>query len=191
MGTTARLDRSVLTLLGLMLTAIGVLALLVGFGVFGSRLRHKPILDNYLSAFVGRNGPWLWPVIAVVVVLLALLALRWLIAQLTPTATGDLQLERPSRDGYTELAGSALTSAVTSEIQSYRGVAGARVRLVGDTTDPELRLRVQLDSTADVAALRRRIETDAINHARQALDQPQLPVRLDLILTEKKAARVA
>lgn len=191
MGATARLDRSVLTLLGLLLTAIGVLALLVGFGVFGSRLRHKPVFDNFLSDFIGRNGQWLWPVVAVVVVLLALLALRWLIAQLTPTATGDLQLERPAGDGHTELAGSAVTSAVASEVQGYRGVAAARVRLVGDDTDPELRLRVQLDTRADVAALRRRIETDAVSHARQALDQPELPVRLDLVVTEKKAPRVA
>lgn len=191
MGTTGRTDRTVLTLLGVLLTAIGVLALLVGFGVFGSRLRHRPVFDNFLSDFFGNNGQWLWPVVAVVVVLLALLALRWLIAQLTPTSAGDLQLERPATEGGTELASSAVTSAVTHEVQNYRGVSGARVRLVGDDTDPELHLRVQLDSRADVAALRRRIETEAISHARQALDTPRLPVRLDMIVTDKQAARVS
>ncbi|CAN5269027.1 hypothetical protein BH24ACT10_BH24ACT10_13520 [soil metagenome] len=70
MGTTARLDRFLLTLLGLLLTAVGVLGLLVGFGVFGSRLRTRPVFDNVISRFIGDNGAWLWPVIAVVGLLL-------------------------------------------------------------------------------------------------------------------------
>lgn len=37
--------------------------------------------------------------------------------------------------------------------------------------------RIELDARADVAALRRRIEVDAVTHSRHALDQPQLPVR--------------
>lgn len=191
MGTTGRLDRFLLLLLGLLLTAGGVLALLVGFGVFGSRLRHKAVLHNFISAFIGRNGQWLWPVIALVVLLLGYLALRWLLAQLRPTGVRDIQLEARPATGQTELAGGALISAVTGEISSYRGVAGASARFVGDELNPELRLRVQLDERADVAALRERIETSAIAHARQALDNPQLPVRLDLVVTDKKAARVS
>ncbi len=191
MGTTARLDRFLLLLLGLLLTAGGVLALLVGLGVFGSRLRNKSVLDNFISDFFGRNGPWLWPVIALVGLLLGYLALRWLIAQVRPTGVRDLQLEPQSTTGHTDLVGAAVTDAVTAEIGTYRGVAGASARLVGDELDPELRLRVQLDSRADVAALRRRIETDAVAHARQALDKPQMPVRLDLVVTDKKAARVS
>ncbi len=191
MGTTARLDRFLLLLLGLLLSAAGVLALLVGFGVFGTRLRNRPVFGNFLSDFVGRNGQWLWPVIALVGLLLGYLALRWLIGQLRPTGVRDLQLEPRSTTGHTDLVGAAVTDAVTDEIGGYRGVAGASARLVGDELAPELRLRVQLDSRADVAALRRRIETDAVAHARQALDNPQLPVRLDLVVTDKKAARVS
>lgn len=191
MGTTARLDRSVLVLLGLLLTAAGVLALLLGGGVFGSDLRSQAVLDNATGRFFGDNGAWLWPVIAVVGLLIGLLALRWLVAQLTPTAAGDLQLERPSPHGRTELAPSAVTSAVTRELKGYRGVTGASARLVGDESDPTLRLRVQLDARADVAALRARIEGEAVEHARQALDEPALPVTLDLVVTDKDAARVA
>lgn len=191
MGTTARLDRFLLLLLALLLTAGGVLGLLVGFGVFGSQLRHKSVFDNFISHFTGRNGQWLWPVIALVVLLLGYLALRWLIAQLRPSGVRDLQLEPRSSSGHTELVGAALTDAVTDEITSYRGVAGASARLVGDRLDPELRLRVQFDARADVAALRSRIETSAVAHARQALDNPQLPVRLDLVVTDRKAARLS
>lgn len=191
MGTTARLDRLLLLMLGLLLATAGVLGLLVGLGVFGSRLRNSPVLDNVVGRFFADNGQWLWPVIALVGLLLGYLALRWLFAQLTPTGVRDLQLEPRSTTGHTDLVGAAVTDAVSDEIVSYRGVAGASARLTGDELDPELRLRVQLDSRADIAALRRRIETGAVAHARQALDNPQLPVRLDLVVTDKKAARVS
>lgn len=191
MGTTARLDRLLLLMLGLLLATAGVLGLLVGLGVFDSRLRNSPVLDNVVGRFFADNGQWLWPVIALVGLLLGYLALRWLFAQLTPTGVRDLQLEPRSTTGHTDLVGAAVTDAVSDEIVSYRGVAGASARLTGDELDPELRLRVQLDSRADIAALRRRIETGAVAHARQALDNPQLPVRLDLVVTDKKAARVS
>lgn len=191
MGTTARLDRFLLTLLAVVLTAAGVLGLLVGFGVFGSRLRHEHVLVNTVGRFFGDNGPWLWPVIALVGLLLGYLALRWLIAQLRPTGVRGLQLEPQSTRGHTDLSGVALTDAVTAEIDGYRGVTGTSARIVGDELDPELRLRVRLNARADVAALRRRIETDAIAHARHALADPHLPVRLDLVVTDTKAARVS
>jgi len=191
MGTTARLDRFLLSLLGLLLTAVGVLGLLVGFGVFGSRLRTRPVFDNVVSRYLGDHGDWLWPVIAVVVLLLGYLALRWLIAQLRPTGVGDLDLEPGATTGHTYVVGAAVTDAVREEISSYRGVAGARARLVGDEYDPHLQLRVQLDSRADIATVRQRIESSAIARARQALDRPDLPVQLDLVITDKKATRVS
>ncbi len=191
MGTTARLDPFLLTLLGLLLTAVGVIRLLVGFGVFGRQLRTRPVFDNVINRYLGDNGAWLWPVIAVVGLLLGYLALRWLIAQLRPTGVADLELEPGATTGYTDLVGAAVTDAVREEISSYRGVAGTSARLTGDEQDPHLQLRVQLDSRADVATVRQRIESSAIVHARQALDRPELPVRLDLVVTDKKAARVS
>ena len=190
MGSTPRLDRFLILLLGLLLTAAGVLALLLGLGVFGAGIRNRPVLDNVLSDHLGQNGQWLWPLIALVGLLVGLLALRWLIAQLTPTAVRDLQLEPAGTAGHTELAGSAVTSAVSQEIRGYRGVTGATARLTGDDTDPHLVLRVQLDRRADVAAVRDRIASSAVPNARQVLDDPQLPVQLDLVVTDKQAARV-
>lgn len=191
MGTTARLDRFVLVLLGLLLTAAGALGLLAGFGAFGGGRRHRAVFDNPVGRFFGDHGDWLWPVLALVGLCLGYLALRWLLAQLTPTAVRDLQLEPQGRQGRTELSSAAVTEAVSEEIRGYRGVSAASARLTGDEVQPELALRVQLDGRADVAALRSRIERDAIGHARQALDNPDLPVRLDLVVTDRKAARVA
>lgn len=191
MGTTARLDRVLLCLLGLLLSAAGVLGLLVGFGVLGGRLRARPVFDNVVSRYVGDNGAWLWPVIAVVGLLLGYLALRWLLAQLRPTGVGDVELEPGATTGHTSLVGAAVTDAVRRDISGYRGVAGISARLTGDGYDPHLHLRVTLDSRADVAAVRQRIEGSAVADARQAMDRPDLPVQLDLVVTDKKAARVS
>jgi len=162
----------------------------VGFGVFGESVRDKPVFDNGVSRFVGDNGSWLWPVIALVGLLLGYLALKWLLGQLRPTGVRDLELEPRSSTGHTDLVSAAVTDAVTDEISGYRGVSSASARVTGDELDPELRLRVQLDARADVAALRERIETEAVAHVRQALDMPGMPVQLDLVVTDKQAARV-
>lgn len=191
MGTTAQLDRFLLSLLGLLLTAAGVLALLVGFGVFGSRLQSRPVFDNVVSRFVGDNGGWLWPVIAVVGLLLGYLALRWLLGQLRPTGVGEVEVDSGATTGRTSLGGAAVTDAVRAQISGYHGVAGTSARLTGDEHEPVLHLRVQLDSRADPASVRQRIESSAIADVRQAMDRPTLPVRLDLVVTDKKAARVA
>ncbi|MEP6851041.1 MAG: hypothetical protein ABJA87_00010 [bacterium] len=44
--------------------------------------------------------------------------------------------------------------------------------------------------TADLARLRRRIETEAFTHARTALDNPSLPIRLDLAVGNATISQV-
>ncbi len=191
MGRTARLDRSVLVLLGVLLTAAGVLTLLVGLGTFGSTLRNNSVVDNAVGRLFGHNGPWLWPLVALVGLLLGYLALRWLAGQLAPTAVRDLELDPGSTTGQTELSSGAVTGAVSGEIRGYRGVSGASARFTGDELAPALHLRVRLDARADVVAVRERIESQAVAHVRQALEDPDLPVVLDLAVTDKKPARVS
>lgn len=181
---TQRLDRVVLLLLGLLLTAAGVLALLAGAGVLGRRTADAEIVDNPVSRAYGDQGAWLWPVTAAVALVLGLLALRWLVAQLRPTRVGDVELEPNGRTGHTELASSAVTDAVLAEVRGYHGVAGASGALRGTDTDPRLELTVRLAARADVAAVRRRIEAEPVAHVREALDDETLPVRLDLVVTD-------
>jgi hypothetical protein len=80
---------------------------------------------------------------------------------------------------------------VTSEIDSYPGVNSARARLIGDPLAPTLVVTATLEERADLPALRRRIEDNAVRHARQALDNAELPVRLDLTITSRQAQRAA
>jgi hypothetical protein len=187
-----RTNRTMLILFALALTAAGVAGALAGFGAFGRATKHDVLISNRVSDYVGRHGDWFWPAAAVVAAIIALLALRWLVALLFSTdRAGDLPLTRDRSAGRTTLSAAALTNAVTAEIDSYPGVHSARARLIGDPSAPTLVLTATLEESADLSGLRRRIETTAVRHARQALDNPELPVRLELTITNRQAQRAA
>ncbi len=181
MGAPAnRLNRTLIALLGLLLLAAGVLTLIRSFGGFGPDLADDPLLSGAETLFAERTSPWFWIAVAAVAALLALLALRWLLAQLRTDRIGMMHLEPDVRRSATTLHPSAVTTAVCEEIESYRGVRAASARLLHDPRTPDLVLDVDLDDRADLTATRRRIETEAVEHTRTALDLPALPTRLTL-----------
>ena len=179
-------NRLLLTLLALLLLAAGGLGLALGYGAFGSARARQPVLLPAVQQFLQRNADWFWPVLAVVAVLLGLLALRWLLAQLGTDRIHDLSLERDTRTGSTTVHTSAVTDALTEEVEGYRGVQRSAARLVGDEVDPELVLAVTVDERTELGALRRRIEEQAVGHTRTALGMPGLPVQLQLRLAAPK-----
>lgn len=186
-----RTNRAAALLLAILLLAAGVIGALAGFGAFGSVTKHGGLLSNRVGAYFSDHGDWLWPVIAVAAAILALLALRWLLVLLFSTdRASDLTMSGNRSAGRTTLAPGALTDAVSEEIGGYAGVHSARARLIGDATRPTLVVSATLHDSADLPSLRRRIESQAIGHARQAMADPELPVRLDLNVTDRQASRV-
>jgi hypothetical protein len=186
-----RTNRSTLTLLAVLLIAAGAAAGAASLGLFGTTIKHRSLLHHAIGDFYGRHGDWLWPVSAIVALLVVLVALRWLLALLfTTDRTGDLRVPGGGGAGRTTLAPGAVTEAVVEEIESYRGVGSVRARLIGDPANPQLVVTATLKDSADLAALRRRIQTDALAHARAALDRPDLPAQLDLTVTTKRPTRV-
>jgi hypothetical protein len=185
-----RVNRAVLFVLGCLLVAAGVVGALAGFGAFGHRVKNESLVDNPVARYDGTNGKWLWPVIAVIAALAAVLALRWLWLLLFSTdRAGDLRIE--SRQcGRTTMAPGALADAVADEVSGYRGVEKATARLIGDSAAPTLVIEARLDYSADPSGVRRRIEAEAVDHARSALADSQLPVRLDLTMTDGTTRRV-
>ncbi len=177
-----RANRSVLTLLGLLLTAASALGLALSYGTFGLQRARRQVLTPAVRDFAHANHGWFWPAIAVLAGVLALLALRWLLGQLGSDRVGELSLESDTRAGATTLQAGAVTSAVTEEVASYRGVRRASARLIGHPAAPDLILTVTADERTDLGALRTRIEQQTIAHARQATGQ-DLPVQLQLRLS--------
>jgi hypothetical protein len=187
-----RTNRITLLLLALLLIAAGLDAGAASVGLWGRGIQHDRLMANPTGRFFGAQGAWLWPVLAAVALIVLILALRWLAALLFSTdRSGDLPIAPHGRPGRTILAAGALTDAVAGEIESYRGVDAARARLIGDPGRPRLVVTATLEETADLAALRQRIEAEALTHAREALDDPGLAVQLDLTVTTRRASRVS
>ena len=186
-----RTNRTMMLVFALLLIAAGLDAGAASIGGYGTGTAHSHLMANPTGHFIGANGIWLWPVAAVAALIVALIALRWLIALLFSTdRSGDLLIRSGSGAGRTTLASGALTDAVAEEIEGYRGVNSARARLIGDREDPELVVTAGLEQTADFTALRQRIETEALTHARQALGDMALPAQLELTISTKRGARV-
>ena len=98
---------------------------------------------------------------------------------------GDIILPGRKDQGTTKLQPGALTGALAGEISTYHGVDNAKGRVIGDATNPQIVLRVTATQTADLAALRHRVETEALTHARQTLGDPGLPIQLDFDVSRR------
>ncbi len=177
-----RTNRVALTLFGLLVLVAGAAGITASTGVFGSAFSRRTLFDNRASTYIGHHGDWLWAAVAVACLLVALAALRWILALLVSTdRVGDIAIPIGTDEGTTVLHHTALTGALTREISGYHGVETARARVIGDEVDPEIVLTVTSIPSADLRLLHRRIETEALAHAREALDKPSMPIQLDLV----------
>ncbi len=176
-----RTNRTALTLFGLLILLAGAVGLTVSIGVFGQSFSHRALFANRVSTYVGHHGSWVWPAAAAVCLLIALAALRWIVALLVSTdRAGDIHVPVASQDGTTILQTTALTGAVTREISTYHGVAAAKARIIGEAVAPTIVLEVTASQSASLHVLHHRIEAEAVTHVRQALGQADLPVELNL-----------
>ncbi|WP_163512346.1 alkaline shock response membrane anchor protein AmaP [Fodinicola acaciae] len=164
-----RVNRIVLGLLGLALLGGGGFGLFLGF-------RRSDVLATGLP-----RGVWLWPSVAGVAVVLALLGLWWALAQLRTDRVSRLELAVDPAAGSTTLLSRALLDAVGNEIADYPGVWRATARLAGRPSRPLLVVRVTVEPGADLGAVRHRVEAEAIAHARAALET-DIPVRLEFAM---------
>jgi hypothetical protein len=170
MGARAdRLNRFLLTLLGLLLLTAGIVGLLFGFGAFGERRARERVLDPDVTDFVVRNADWFWPAVALACLLLALLALRWLFQQLRTDRIGSLDLTRDRARGETSIATGAVTDALVDQVERLPGVESANARLVRLSGRRQLLLHVRLADRADARAVRRSLAEGPLTELRQVL----------------------
>jgi hypothetical protein len=184
----ARLNRTVLALLGLLCLAAGGVVLLVGTGLVGGVLpvpTDAPLLPPGLVL-----PGWAPSAVTAVTIIIGLLALRWLIAQtIRRPASSNWQLSPDTTAGTTHIDGDAAVRPLADEIEDYPGVRSATASLTGPRQHPHLYLRVSADDHADISDLRRRIGANAIPHLTQALNLPALPADTLLRLVTASGAR--
>ena len=184
-----RVNRTLLVLIGLSLLLAGVAALALGFGWFGRTAARKPVIPAAFSTFID-NNPWYWWAVAALCILVALLMLRWMIAQLHTSRLTHLHVEPDRRDGETVLQAGAIADAVEHEVEGFLGVSGASMRLLGTPSNHRHQLTVVLDERADIDAVRSRLSRQTVPNFRQALafDDPQLDIRL--VLAPERRRRI-
>ncbi|MFL6182024.1 MAG: alkaline shock response membrane anchor protein AmaP, partial [Actinomycetes bacterium] len=85
------INRVALTVLGLLLVAAGGLGLAVGVDALGGWQATDPVLRQEVSTFPDEHR-WFWWVVSGALLLIAVLALLWLLAQLKTDRTTRLDL---------------------------------------------------------------------------------------------------
>jgi hypothetical protein len=181
-----RTNRTVLTLFGLLVLLAGAAGMTASVGGFGTAFSRRTLTGNRVSVYIGQHGTWVWAAAAFICLLIALAALRWILALLVSTdRAGDITVPGSKDQGTTKLHPAALTGALAGEISTYHGVDKAGGRVIGDASNPQVVLSVTATQTADLSVLHHRVETEALAHARQTLGTPGLPIQLDLDVSRR------
>ncbi|MBB2913867.1 hypothetical protein FHS43_005176 [Streptosporangium becharense] len=173
---TARGNRLGLLLTGLPLLVLGALGVARSLGALPRAWvpAGGPVLDAPTRAAFARQGPWPWWVVAAVAVALALLGLRWLLAQTRRHRLDGMRLDGGPA-GITELRTRGVTDALAAEVAAHPSVLDASAALVGTQARPVVRLRVLVTEDARMDAVREQLGEVAVPHVRQALETERLP----------------
>jgi hypothetical protein len=197
-----RVDRTVLTLSGLVVTGAGVAALAAGAGAFGDGTADRPVLGPGLRDALDTNGGLIGLAAILGLLLLAGLAVLWLVRLLRPAPQADeLTLRATPRrsddmpagnvpDGTTTLAPSALTDAVTRQLCSLREVVDATVR-IPDRHPVEVHALVTVVDDTDTQALMRAVLDDVRAPVLRVTGLDDVRFLIELRPTDQRASRVA
>ncbi|WP_027929048.1 hypothetical protein [Amycolatopsis thermoflava] len=182
----ARLNRGLLALFGLVLLTAGGFALATHF-------RWLTVLEPDVALVPGTDPPPTWAlyVAAISGIVVALLALRWLFAQLTvkPTST-TWRVEQHPDTGRTDLASATAIEPLLAELETYPGVAAARGSLAGRQQDPTLTLIITVEQDGDPTEIRHRLAAEGLPRLRQALDVENLPTTVEFRFSTRTGDRI-
>ncbi|HEV3365385.1 MAG TPA: hypothetical protein VG795_14850 [Acidimicrobiia bacterium] len=192
-GASSRADRRNrigLTVVGLVLAGLGGYGLARGWGAFGEQAASEPLLADAWRRFVGGNQALFWAGAAMASLLIALVGLRWLRAQLAESTPRRIDLTHRGDGGTTVIVPAGAAQALAGDVERYGGVASASARLTGDQEAPEVDLRIDVADSCNVPALLARIEGDALERFRRALEFETVDVNIEFRLTTPTRQRV-
>lgn len=174
-------DRTLTTILGLVLVAVAVLALLVGAGVLGDFRAQRPLIDPIAVQWVTDHaGATRWIAVGIGVVLFVA-GLWWTLRSLRPEPRPDVSLSEVPGERLT-VEHAAICDAVRQDAETIGGVSRARVRLVGTPMRPALRIALTMVEGSDVRDVWAELDGRVLARAREAFSVSALPtaVRLEL-----------
>ncbi|MBT2228000.1 alkaline shock response membrane anchor protein AmaP [Nonomuraea sp. NEAU-A123] len=171
---TGRGNRWGLALTGIVLALLGGCALARGMGAFGRNAAGTAIADRPVRFFLVAYSPWIWWVVALVAVIVALLGLRWLFVQGRRDSRDSLRMET-GPGGVTDVTAKGMAAAVAADVATSPAVLDAGADLGGSRDRLMVRLRLVADEQASMSELRDHLAGVAIPHMRSALEADRVP----------------
>jgi MFS family permease len=190
----AGVNRVLLALAGLVLTALGGSVLAIGLGAPAPSWwlhhgRHDVLLDD-AERTRWRDDGWWWPVVLAVLAVLVLLCLWWLRAVLSRRRLAEVSVG--TGDGEdASLRGRALEHVLAEEADHLDGVAHAHVRLVSRRRAPRTRVLLVLEPHVDPGTALHGLTTGPLAHARDSAGLDTLPTEVRLHGVRHRAERVS
>ncbi|WP_336206007.1 hypothetical protein [Nonomuraea sp. LPB2021202275-12-8] len=173
---TGRGNRLGLALTGAVLTILGGVGLARGLGTFSTDWAPAgtPVVDGNVQDFFARTSPWIWWALAALSLVVALLALRWLLVQ-GRTDRYDSVLLEGGPGGVTRVTADGVAHALAADVASGPAVLSADASLAGSPRQPEVRLRLVADEHTPMRAITDHLTRVAIPHLRAALERERVP----------------
>jgi len=187
---TDRLNRTLLVLVGLLLAGLGTAGLLRGAGVFGGE-SDDPVVSSWLRAEARERQVLLLSLLAAGGVLLIWLGLCWLTAQLPKDRlVSEVRLDRTEHASRVEVGARAIADALAADVRRVEGVTDADARVV--RRQPlTINLDVSLEEGTDLNAANRAIAERPKRRLLQALELPDVELRVKLKLARPATRKVA
>lgn len=186
---TDRLNRALLTLLGVLLAGLGIAGILRGAGVVGGD-GDDAIVSPWLRAEARERQVLLLSLLAVGGLLLIWLGFCWLMAQLPKDRpVSDVTLGRTEHATKVEVSAKAIGEALSADVRRVPGVTDASARVVRENP-LVIDLEVSLEDGADVNEAGRAIAARPKRRLLQALDLPDVELRAKMRLARPPVRKV-
>ena len=181
--TAGTLNRTWLTILGILVVAVGAALLLQANGTLHTLLNtarpRTSVVTGDLHAFFAQ--PWVAAIMLIIGVIIGVLGLLWIIAQIPRKNTaGAYRLHDDGSQGFTLCDPSVLSAAVEKQINTLPGVITSAALLRGTARAPDLTLKVTVNDRADVQDVIHRIQTSTLPELANALEVPLQSSRLQI-----------
>lgn len=200
--TAARLNRAWLSVIGLLLLLAGLAVVVIGTGLLqrlsrtaGLALDRPAPGTSLFGSGAGAAFGLTWVVVSLAVlgVVLALLALAWLVAQVPRSNEAKpFRLHDDAEDGLTRCAPDVLTDAVEAQVKALPDVHDASAVLRGTVRQPDLTVKVTASDRADLPRLLDTLQTQVAADVGHALDTQlrRIGVQIEIGTTKTKAHQI-
>jgi hypothetical protein len=183
------LNRTWLTILGILALAGGIALLLQAAGALQGLLGTPPVGDKVvlpggLDSFFAQS--WGAVLLLIIGVIIGVLGFLWLIAQVPRKNPADAyRLHGNGAQGRTLCDPSVLASAVEDQIDTLPGVVTSSALLRGTADEPDLTLKVTVNDRADIRDLLHRLENSVLPDIVTSLEAPLQQCRLQIDVTRR------